>query len=513
MARLHEYQSKQLLKKYGIPIPEGRVARDMNKVENLISALGDQLVLKAQVWITGRFSKGLIKFASRPNEAVRQAKELFGRKVNNFLIEEILIEEKIDIQDEYFVSLIINDIEAAPVLIFSAVGGTGVEEIVKEHPDSVAYLTIDILRGLNDYQVRNLLRKVGITGKDQSDLAEIVVKLWKMARKYDARSAEINPIVKTTAGKFVATDCRITIDDYAVYRHPDLGIEIARELNRPPSALDKIAFDVEKNDYRGTFYFIQMEQGFEKSDNYVGFHGAGGGGSMMSMDAVQAKGYKIANFCDTSGNPPASKVYRAAKIILSQPNIVGYFGSGSGVASQEQFHSARGLVKAFREAWVRLPVVIRLGGNAEELAVQILTEYTKDLPAPVEGFKKDDPVEFCAARFDKLVKTAPIKDTPKPETLEFSENLYCFDSITGQVTFDHDLCLNCESKVCVEKCVPQILEIKNGKPVLNITREEAKKGKCTECLACEIECYFHGNKGGRIDLPIKGLDEYRKKSV
>jgi succinyl-CoA synthetase beta subunit len=370
----------------------------------------------------------------------------------------------------------------------------------------VSFFIIDLIKGFRDYQARNLLRKVGISGRDQLKIADMLVKLWRIARKYDARSVEINPIVKTDEDQFLAVDCRINVDDYAVHRQPDLEIEIARELNQPPSELDKIAYKVEKNDYRGTFYFIQMAQDFKKKDKYVGFHGAGGGGSMMSMDAIQRKGYQIANFCDTSGNPPASKVYRAAKIILSQKNIVGYFGSGSGVASQEQFHSARGLVKAFREEWIKVPVVIRLGGNSEDLAVKILTEYTKDLPTQVEGYKKNDSVEFCADRLDKLVNENKIKDSRKPVQVKRSKNLYTFNTITGRICFDYKLCLNCESKICVKKCVPQILKLEDEKPVLNITLEEAKKGKCTECLACEIECYFHGNRGGSIELPIEGLN-------
>jgi succinyl-CoA synthetase beta subunit len=510
MARLHEYQGKELLKNAGIAVPDGQAAASLLEVKEIAGQLNDEMVVKAQVWTTGRFSKGLIQFADNPAKALEVAKSLFGKSVDNFIIDRLLIEKKIEIEQEYFASIIISDSEAAPVLIFSAIGGTGVEEIVREHPDKVAYHTIDIVRGFKEYDARNLLRRVGIGGRDQMQLAGILTKLVKLARNYDARSAEINPIVKTTDGKFLAADCRITIDDYAVYRHPDLDIAIARELNRPPGELDKIAYEVEKNDYRGTFYFIQMARNFKPEENYIGFHGAGGGGSMMSMDAVQGKGYKIANFCDTSGNPPASKVYRAAKIILSQKNIQGYFGSGSGVASQEQFHSARGLVKAFREEWVDIPVVIRLGGNSEDLAVQILTEYTRDLPAPVEGYKKDDSAEYCAERFDQLMKSGKIKKSARPRPTKRSNNLYTFDTITGSITYDHDLCLKCESKICIEKCVPRILKNEDGKPVLNITPEEAKKGKCTECLACEVECYFHGNKGGFVDLPVKGLKEFRE---
>jgi succinyl-CoA synthetase beta subunit len=511
MARLHEYQSKELLLSGGINVPQGRVARSVAEVGEIAAEINGDVVLKAQVWTTGRYQKGLIKFASEPQEAIKQAETLFNREINNFIIEEVLVEKKVIIEHEYFASMIISDREVAPIIMFSTIGGTGIEEIAREHPDKIAYFTVDIVSGLKDFQVRDVLRRLRLRGNDLLKLSDIIVNLWEIAKKYDARSVEINPVVKTGEGDFLAADCRITIDDYAVFRHPELEIDIARELNRPPTELDKIAYAVEKNDYRGTFYFIQMAQAFSKKEKYIGFHGSGGGGSMMSMDAVQRRGYKIANFCDTSGNPPASKVYRAAKIILSQKNIVGYFGSGSGVASQEQFHSARGLVKAFREEWIDIPVVIRLGGNSEDLAVQILTKYTQDLPGPVEGYKKDDSVEFCAKRFAELMKKPKQLKNLKPILPRLSQSLYSFQTLTGRVTYDHELCVKCKSKICVSNCVPKILRIEDGKPVLKISREEARKGKCTECLVCEIDCYFLGNKGGRVDLPITGLEEYRAK--
>ena len=135
----------------------------------------------------------------------------------------------------------------------------------------------------------------------------------------------------------------------------------------------------------------------------VGFHGAGGGGSMMSMDAIVNAGFTIANFTDTSGNPSASKVYRASRIILAQPDLVGYFGSGSGVASQEQYWSAYGLAKAFWELDLDIPAVIRLGGNTEDRAVDILRRMSKLLRAPVEGYRKTDAPAMIAERFAKLV--------------------------------------------------------------------------------------------------------------
>jgi succinyl-CoA synthetase beta subunit len=283
---------------------------------------------------------------------------------------------------------------------------------------------------------------------------------------------------------------------------------VAREYDRPPTELEKIAWQVEKDDYRGTFYFIQMEQNFKRGDSVIGFHGAGGGGSMMSMDALLNRGYKLANFVDTSGNPPASKVYRAARIILAQGEIDGYFASGSGVASQEQFHSARGLVKAFMEFPLNVPAVIRLGGNAEEQAIAILERAQTEIPAPLEGYGKDDTPEFCVQRLDELIKRFEFQeeDIQGYRYTDPSEP-YRFETVTGgTVLFDHALCRECSTKICVKTCVPSILELQDELPTLNISLEDAKKGGCTECLACQIECFFEGNRGGQVILPIPGLD-------
>ena len=512
MARLYEYQGKELLQKYKIPIPKGAVAHSPEDVYEIAKDLNKPVVLKIQVWSTKRAIFGGIQFADSADEALEKSRLLFGMVVQNFVVEKILVEEKLDIQSEFYAGIIIDDSKKKPVLLFSSVGGSGIEEIAKKNPDKVAKQHIDVIEGIKDYGARDMIKKTGLTGKLQLQLANILVNLFSIVKKYETRAAEINPLVLTKEGKIIAADCRLTIDDYAVFRHPELSIEIAREFDRPPSELDKIAYNVEKNDYRGTFYFIQMERDFKRHEGYIGFHGAGGGGSMMSMDAVIKKGFKIANFTDTSGNPPASKVYRAAKLILVQGNIDAYFGSGSGVASQEQFHSARGLVKAFREEHLSIPAVIRLGGNCEDIAVEILEKYTADLPAPVEGYKKDDSADFCAQRLRELVDSYSYqnKKIVKKKPADILNN-YSFETFTGSVTFDHSICADCSSKVCVSACIPQILKLQNDLPVLDISTEDAKKGKCTECLACELECEFHGKNGAYIDLPIAGFDGYLQK--
>lgn len=507
MARLHEYQSKALLNRFDIVTPEGEAASSSAEARRIAERLGRAVVVKAQAWVTGRAGMGAVRFADTPEEAEAAAAAILGMQIGGVAVETVIVEERLKIEREFYGGVVIDDIAQAPVVIFSSIGGTGIEETARTHPEAVARHTVDVHTGLTDYEARNLVRRTGIHGGLQLQLGSLLAKLWEVSRAYDARAAEVNPIVLTGAGELVAADCRITVDDNAVYRHPDLGIQIAREFDRPPTKLEKIAWQVEKDDYRGTFYFIQLAQDFKRGEGVIGFHGAGGGGSMMSMDAVMNRGYRLADFVDTSGNPPASKVYRAARIILAQDGLDGYFASGSGVASQEQFHSARGLVKAFIEVPLAVPAVIRLGGNAEERAIAILERAQPQVPAPMEAYGKDDTPESCAERLDDLVRTFRPTEAPPRRTRPPARQPYSFATITnGTVVLDHALCRDCESKVCVERCVPGILSLEGDVPVLNITTEEARKGGCTECLACEVECAFDGNAGGYVFLPIPGLD-------
>ena len=228
---------------------------------------------------------------------------------------------------------------------------------------------------------------------------------------------------------------------------------------------------------------------------------------MMSMDAITKAGFRIANFTDTSGNPSAAKVYRAARIILSQPNLDGYFGSGSGVASQEQYWSAYGLAKAFFEMNLSIPAVIRLGGNSEDRAVQILADCARRVPAPVEGYRKDDTPAFCAERIRTLVdqwrdrpeSRQPMtarKYTPPRNALTFPIN-------GGSVSIDLDLCDERTTAVLLEYG-KGILKLENGRPALALSEKEVA-GKDSELIACEVECRHKANDAVFVRLPIQGL--------
>jgi len=505
MARLHEYQGKAILAASGFKIPRGHATPSPDEAVGLAKELGGPVVIKIQAWTTGRAWIGGVAFAKTPADARGHAARMLSMEVGQFPVEAVLVEEKIDIEREFFLSLAIDDAARAPVIIFAAGGGTGIEE----RAASTRRIPCDVKNGPIDSAVNEAVALSGLSKNQAKELADSIRKLFAAARSVEARSLEINPLVLTKNGEFVAADCRITIDDYAVARHPELKIEIAREFDHPPTALERVAYAVEQNDHRGTFYFAQLATGAAKdSKGLVGFHGAGGGGSMMSMDAIVNAGFTIANFTDTSGNPSASKVYRAARIILAQPNLVGYFGSGSGVASQEQYWSAYGLAKAFWELDLDIPAVIRLGGNTEDRAVDILRRMSKLLRAPVEGYRKTDTPAFIAGRFTELVaKAGGTRWKPRPQRMpDFvrGPSAKAFPVKGGRVWIDTARWP--EIRSFVEAQSNGLVVDRKGVPMPALPDEEFAT-KDSELLACSTECRMAGLEGFYLQLDVPGLDE------
>ena len=513
MARLHEYQGKAILAANGFKIPRGRAASTADEavaVANEFAGgeMGREVVIKIQAWTTGRAGIGGVAFAKEPDDVRAHAARMLAMKVGQFPVEAVLIEEKLAIEREFFISFAIDDAARAPVIVFAVGGGTGIEE----RAASTRRIPCEVNRGPLNSAVNEAVRSCGLSRPSAAQLAESMQKLFAAARSVEARSLEINPLVLTKDGQFVAADCRITIDDYAVARHPELGIEIAREFDHPPTPLERAAYAVEQNDHRGTFYFAQLATApANDSKGLVGFHGAGGGGSMMSMDAIVNAGFTIANFTDTSGNPSASKVYRAARIILAQPDLVGYFGSGSGVASQEQYWSAYGLAKAFWELDLDIPTVIRLGGNTEDRAVDILRRMSKLLRAPIEGYRKTDAPAVIAERFAKLVEDAGgIKWKPRaarvPKVKDPAATILPVKN--GRVWIDTTNWP--DIRRAVETHSGGLIVDRSDTPAMALKSDEFAN-KDSELLACDVECRLAGIEGFYLELDIPGLDELVKR--
>ena len=544
MAQLHEYQAKQILAKHGIEIPDGKMAKTAEEAKKIAETLGGEVVVKAQIHSTSRAASGGIKFADSKNEVEQIAKEMLGKTIAGNLCEKVLIDEKAEIEREFYLGFIIDDRLKRPTLLFSDSGGSGIEE----RAESMKSLVCSIRQEPSLKEIKTFIESVqsprfSVPSTSEATLtnaiAEILQKLYRVAKATEARTAEINPLALLKDGRIVALDCRISVDDYAVFRHEDLGIEIARELGHAPTKLERIAWEIEKEDFRGTYFFVEIldsEPSAVSNKQYktkptahrspltahykIGFHGAGGGGSMASLDAAKRQGLSPACYVDTSGNPPASKVYRAAKIILSIPNIKGYFMSGSGVASQEQFGLARAILKAFREVKPQIPAVLRLGGNGEDYAKELVDKFSTNLPAPMEAYQKRHSAEFCASRLRELVVSSQWSVVSEEKSvpsalvgvLKLETEKYSFKTRTGTIHFDHSKFAENSTQKIVESCPAKILKAdKNDKPVLAITEEEAEKGKCIECLACEFADWENEIGGVEIKFPIEGLDSTRRR--
>jgi succinyl-CoA synthetase beta subunit len=408
MAKFFEYQGKAFFKKAGIPIPEGEPAKTPAEAKQIAEKLGRPVVVKAQVWAGGRGKSGAVKFADTPKEAAQVAGEILGMEVKGLEVKEVLVEEKLDIAQEFYAGIIINSAKdvRGPVLMFSPEGGMDIESVPE---DKLAVMNVDVLRGVLPFDTLNMVRSMGIEGNALRQVAGIVHKLYGVFRSNDCRTVEINPLVLTKQGKAVAADCRFQVDDQALFRHRDFGIKVGREFVKEPTEFDLIAWKFEEADFRGTSYCAEMHSPEELAKGgCVGYHGIGGGAAILGVDALNKVDLKVADYADTSGNPTASKVYRVAKIILSQPGIEGYFLAGFMMANQEQWHHAHGLIKALREELPKkpgFPVILLLCGNKEKESQEILKEGLADMNARIEIYDRDHVynAKHLATRFRALV--------------------------------------------------------------------------------------------------------------
>ena len=410
MARIFEYQGKALLKKAGVKVPEGDVAASPEEVREIAQRIGKPVAIKAQVWTTGRMKAGGVQFAGDPEEAWQKAKAIMGMKIKGLTVKKVLVEERLSLAHEYYAGIVIDPAMEvkAPVLIFCTEGGTGVEEVAVRNPERVLRLTLDPLKDLEPPALEPLLEKMGLPEELRGKIQQAMMGLYRVFKEQDASSAEMNPFVLTKEGEIFAADCHINLDDGSVFRHPEFGIKVPRDMDREPTELEQLAWDhIEEGDYRGTGYFAQMLTEFEKGQTYIGFHGIGGGGAMLGAAALIQRGMKIANYADTSGDPPASKVYKVIKAIFSQP-ISAYVLTGACLANQEQWFHAFALVKALREELqgrTGFPVIILLAGNKESESIEIIRNGLKDLDIRLEIYGRDYIYnsDYIGERAEKLI--------------------------------------------------------------------------------------------------------------
>jgi succinyl-CoA synthetase beta subunit len=361
--KIHEYQAKQILTKFGVAIPRGEVAATPEEARAIAERLGGTVVVKAQIHAGGRGKGGGIKLAKGAAEAERLAAAMLGKKLvtpqtgpEGRVVRRVLIEEGLEIARELYLGLVIDRAAARPVMMASTEGGVEIEVVAAEHPEKILKEHVDPAVGFQPFQARKLGFGLGLEARVVNEAAHLFASLYRAFEATDASLAEINPLVLTRDGRILALDAKMNFDDNALYRHKE--IKELRDLN------EEDTLEIKASEYN--LNYIRL-------DGNVGCMVNGAGLAMATMDLIQYAGGQPANFLDVGGGASEEQVRRGFEIILSDPNVkavlVNIFG---GIMRCDVV--ASGVVSAARALGVKVPIVVRLEGTNVELGQQILRE-------------------------------------------------------------------------------------------------------------------------------------------
>ena len=361
---IHEYQTKELLRGYGVPVPEGRVAHNVDNAATIAEGLGgERWVVKAQIHAGGRGKGGGVKVASSLDEVKQFTDEMIGSNLvtpqtgaAGRMVQRVLVEQACNINKEYYLGMVIDRATQRITMIGSASGGMNIEEVAKTDPDRVIREAVDPAIGLAGFQSRKIAARMGFKGKQIGEAAKIMQALYRCFRDKDALLAEINPLADIDDGKLMALDAKMNFDSNAMYRRPsitelrDFDEEDSKEVEASGHGLNYIALD-----------------------GSVGCIVNGAGLAMATMDAISFHDGKPANFLDVGGGASPEKVGNAFRIVLQDPNVkailVNIF---AGINRCDWI--AEGLVQAMRDQDIKVPIVVRLAGTNVELGAPILRD-------------------------------------------------------------------------------------------------------------------------------------------
>ncbi len=354
--RLHEYQSKQIFSRFGVPIPRGHVAATASEARQVAEELGGRVVIKSQVLVGGRGKAGGIRLAKNPKEAEDVATTVLAMELKGLPVRKVLVDEAVTISKEIYLGITNDRTMRTPVIMASAAGGVDIEEIAQRSPEKIIKIHIDPLLGLRDYQARDIAVGIELPREHWRSFMDICRGLWRAYMECDATLAEINPLAITSDNRLTALDGKMIIDDSALFRHPDLAD--MRDLDIEASA------EIEARKY-GLSYI--------KLDGHIGCLVNGAGLAMATMDIIKLYGGEPANFLDVGGGATSDKVAVAFRIILTDPNVhavlVNIFG---GITRGDEV--ARGILMAIKEVKPRVPMVVRLVGQNAEEGLKLLAE-------------------------------------------------------------------------------------------------------------------------------------------
>ncbi len=366
--KIHEYQAKEILRRFGVATPQGSVTDDPAAARKLCEDLGGKCVVKAQIHAGGRGKGGGVKLANSPAEAETVAGQILGMQLvtpqtgpEGQNVRTVLVEEQQNIAQELYLAVLLDRQIAKPIVMASTAGGMDIEEVAHENPEAIVRQAFDPHRGLQGYEARAVVRKLGLSGKTARQAATLITQLTHAYLETDASLAEINPLMINADGDVLALDAKMNFDDNALYRHKDI-LEL-RDVHEEDPA------EVEAGKYGLSYINL---------DGTIGCMVNGAGLAMATMDIIKLKGGEPANFLDVGGSASQEAVQNAFRIIVSDPNVkavlINIFG---GIARTDRI--ARGVATAIEELGnVTIPVVVRLEGTNVEQGRQVLRESAFD---------------------------------------------------------------------------------------------------------------------------------------
>lgn len=355
--KLFEFEAKNRLKKYGLSVPQGEIVSSADEAETAARRIGRPVVLKSQILVAGRGKAGGIQFASNAAEARRIAQRLIGSTIKDSLVRRLLVEEKLDIAGQFYASVTIDRQAKTYVVLASTEGGVDIEEVAEAYPDKISRHWVDPLVGFNQPQAAEMLGRFNLNRSDAVAFAAIINTLYSAAMENDAELVELNPLAKTTSGQFVAADARMTIDDNALFRHPEFE-------NQSLSRVDDTPLEAEAR--REKLAYVDLT-------GDIGIVGNGAGLVMATLDLVHYFGGRPANFLDIGGGGNIDITRRGLLLVMSKPGVKAVLVNILGGITRCDI-VAQAVIQALDEAPVKKPVAVRLMGTNEAEGNRMLKE-------------------------------------------------------------------------------------------------------------------------------------------
>ena len=367
---LHEYQAKRLFEEHGVPIPKGKVAATADQAREIARELGGQVVVKSQVLTGGRGKAGGVKLASSPDEAEEVAGLILGMEIRGYKVRKVLVDEAADIRDEIYLAILIDRSRRRSMMMASAAGGMDIEQVAEETPEKIVQVHIDPLIGMRSYQTNYVAESMGLPSSLWGAFNQVATGLYAAFLATDASLAEINPLVVTGDDRLLAVDGKLTVDDNALFRHPDLA-EMRDVDEETPS---------ERQARRNGLSYIQL-------DGNIGCMVNGAGLAMATMDVIKLYGGEPANFLDIGGGATAESVTAALRIILSDSKVEAVmFNIFGGITRGDEV--ARGIITALDEMQSDVPMIVRLLGTNADEGMRILADAQMQTATTLSGAAK-----------------------------------------------------------------------------------------------------------------------------